>query len=109
MKIARDLEIRQSHGSSTDASIALTYVGLGDNDQTMIRLNKAYQARFNPSILMRPVFDPLTTDPRFQDLPPGSAFQAATRSSADSTQTGHPSRQNAGSYCVQVLDAVPNA
>jgi len=68
MKIARELESRQSQDSSTGASIALIYVGLGDNDRAMIWLNKAYQARFNPSILMRPVFDPLRSNPRFQDL-----------------------------------------
>jgi TolB-like protein/DNA-binding winged helix-turn-helix (wHTH) protein/Flp pilus assembly protein TadD len=68
MKIARDLESRQSENSPTDASIALIYVGLGDNERAMSWLNRAYQARFNPSILMRPVFDPLRSDPRFQDL-----------------------------------------
>ena len=68
MKIVKDLESRQSRGSSTDASIALIYVGLGDNDRAMTWLNSAYQARFNPSILMRPVFDPLRSAPRFQDL-----------------------------------------
>jgi TolB-like protein/DNA-binding winged helix-turn-helix (wHTH) protein/Tfp pilus assembly protein PilF len=68
MKIAKDLESRQRKDTSTDASIALIYVGLGDDDRAMIWLNKAYQARFNPSILMRPVFDPLRADPRFQDL-----------------------------------------
>jgi TolB-like protein/DNA-binding winged helix-turn-helix (wHTH) protein/Tfp pilus assembly protein PilF len=68
MKIVKDLEGRHSQDSSTDASIALIYVGLGDNDRAMIWLNRAYQARFNPSILMRPVFDPLRPDPRFQDL-----------------------------------------
>jgi len=68
MKIARELESRHSQDSSTDASIALIYLGLGDNDRAMIWLNKAYQARFNPSILLRPVFDPLRSDPRFQDL-----------------------------------------
>ena len=68
MKILQDLESRQSQGSSTDASIALIHVGLGDNDRAVIWLNKAYQARFNPSILMRPVFDPLRSDRRFQDL-----------------------------------------
>jgi hypothetical protein len=47
---------------------ALIYVGPGDNDQAMIWLNKAYQARFNPSILLRPAFDPLRSDARFQDL-----------------------------------------
>ena len=68
MKIVKSLESRHSEGSSTDASIALIYVGLGDNDRAMIWLNKAYQARFNPSILMRPGFDPLRSDPQFQDL-----------------------------------------
>jgi TolB-like protein/DNA-binding winged helix-turn-helix (wHTH) protein/Flp pilus assembly protein TadD len=68
MKIVKDLESRQSQSSATDASIALIYVGLGDNDQAMIWLNKAYQARFNPSILMRPAFDPLRSGPQFQDL-----------------------------------------
>ncbi len=68
MKIAKDLEASQSHSSAADANIALIYVGLGDNDQAMIWLNKAYQARFNPSILLRPAFDPLRSDARFQDL-----------------------------------------
>ena len=67
-KIVKDLEDRQSQHSSTDASIGLIYVGLGDKDQAMIWLNKAYQARFNPSILVRPAFDPLRSDARFQDL-----------------------------------------
>jgi tetratricopeptide (TPR) repeat protein len=68
MKIVKDLESRQIQDSSTGASIALIYVGLGDNDRAMIWLDQAYQARFNPSILMRPVFDALRSDPRFQDL-----------------------------------------
>jgi hypothetical protein len=34
----------------------------------MIWLEKAYKERFNPSILMRPCFDLLRSDPRFQDL-----------------------------------------
>ena len=68
MKIVKDLEDRQIQHSSTDASIALVYLGLGDNDQAMIWLNKAYQARFNPSILVRPTFDSLRSDGRFQDL-----------------------------------------
>jgi TolB-like protein/DNA-binding winged helix-turn-helix (wHTH) protein len=68
IKIVKDMEDRQSQHSSTDASIGLIYVGLGDKDQAMIWLNKAYQARFNPSILVRPAFDPLRSDARFQDL-----------------------------------------
>ena len=68
MKIVKNLEDRQSRHSSTDANIALIYVGLGDRDQAMIWLDKAYQARFNPSILLRPAWDPLRSDARFQDL-----------------------------------------
>jgi TolB-like protein/DNA-binding winged helix-turn-helix (wHTH) protein len=68
VEMVKDLEDRQSQHSSTDASIGLIYVGLGDKDQAMIWLNKAYQARFNPSILMRPAFDPLRSDAPFQDL-----------------------------------------
>jgi TolB-like protein/DNA-binding winged helix-turn-helix (wHTH) protein/Flp pilus assembly protein TadD len=68
MKILRDLEARQTRQSPTDASIALVYVGLGDNDQAMTWLNKAYEARFNPSILLRPAFDPIRSDARFRDL-----------------------------------------
>jgi TolB-like protein/DNA-binding winged helix-turn-helix (wHTH) protein/Flp pilus assembly protein TadD len=68
LKMVKDLEDRQSRHSSTDANIALIYVGLGDKDQAMIWLDKAYQARFNPSILLRPAWDPLRSDARFQDL-----------------------------------------
>jgi Flp pilus assembly protein TadD len=68
MKIVKNLEDRQSRHSSTDANIALIYVGLGDRDQAMIWLDKAYQARFNPSMLLRPAWDPLRSDARFQDL-----------------------------------------
>jgi TolB-like protein/DNA-binding winged helix-turn-helix (wHTH) protein/Flp pilus assembly protein TadD len=68
LKIAQDLETRASESSAADSNIALIYVGLGDNDKAIIWLNKAYQARFNPSILLRPAFDALRSDARFQDL-----------------------------------------
>jgi TolB-like protein/DNA-binding winged helix-turn-helix (wHTH) protein/Tfp pilus assembly protein PilF len=68
LKMAQDLETRASASSAADSNIALIYVGLVDNDKAMIWLNKAYQARFNPSILLRPAFDPLRSDARFQDL-----------------------------------------
>ena len=67
-KIAMDLESLSSLNPSAEAHIALIYVGLGDMDQAMSWLNKAYDARFNPSILSRPFFDPVRSDPRFKDL-----------------------------------------
>ena len=48
--------------------IALVYVGLGEKDQAMAWLEKAYAERFSPWVLMRPAFDPLLSDARFQDL-----------------------------------------
>jgi TolB-like protein/DNA-binding winged helix-turn-helix (wHTH) protein/Flp pilus assembly protein TadD len=66
--IVKDLEAQSDKNPSADANIALVYVGLGDHDQAMIWLNKAYEARFNPSILLRPAFDPLRSEARFRDL-----------------------------------------
>jgi len=67
-QVARDLEQLQPASGSIDANIALIYVGLGDNDQAMHWLEKAYQSRFEAVILVRPQFDPLRRDPRFRDL-----------------------------------------
>jgi tetratricopeptide (TPR) repeat protein len=68
LKIAKDTETRPDLNPSANASIALIYVGLGDLNQAMRWLNKAYDARFNPSILIRPGFDPLRSDSRFREL-----------------------------------------
>jgi TolB-like protein/Flp pilus assembly protein TadD len=68
IKIIKDLEAPQDGNASTEADIALIYMGLGDRDQAMISLNKAYEARFKASILLRPAFDPLRSDSRFQEL-----------------------------------------
>jgi TolB-like protein/DNA-binding winged helix-turn-helix (wHTH) protein/Flp pilus assembly protein TadD len=66
--IAKNLEARSILNPAADANVALIYVGLGDAAQAMLWLNKAYDARFNPSILLRPAFDPLRSNPQFQDL-----------------------------------------
>jgi TolB-like protein/DNA-binding winged helix-turn-helix (wHTH) protein/Flp pilus assembly protein TadD len=68
VKIAEDLEAHRDQNPSAQANIALIYVGLGDQDQAMVWLNKGYEARFNPSILLRPGFDPLRSDARFKEL-----------------------------------------
>jgi len=63
---------KSSNASFTNApQIAMIYASMGDNDQAMHWLERAYEERFNPSILLRLLrsgFDPLRSDPRFEDL-----------------------------------------
>jgi len=60
---------KSSNASFTNAAqIAMIYASMGDNDQAMHWLERAYEERFNPSILLRSGFDPLRSDPRFEDL-----------------------------------------
>jgi TolB-like protein/DNA-binding winged helix-turn-helix (wHTH) protein/tetratricopeptide (TPR) repeat protein len=68
LAIVRNLAAQQDQNPSVGADIALIYVGLGDLDQAMLWLNKAYDARFKASILLHPAFDPLRSDARFKDL-----------------------------------------
>jgi TolB-like protein/DNA-binding winged helix-turn-helix (wHTH) protein/Flp pilus assembly protein TadD len=68
VKIINDLDSRHSQNPSVDADIALIYMGLGDREEAMVRLNEACEARFKASILLRPIFDPLRSDPGFRDL-----------------------------------------
>jgi TolB-like protein/DNA-binding winged helix-turn-helix (wHTH) protein/Flp pilus assembly protein TadD len=67
-KILSDLEHRSNRIHSYAPEIASIYVALGDNDQAMNWLGKGYEERFNPGVLVRPGFDPLRSDSRFQDL-----------------------------------------
>jgi tetratricopeptide (TPR) repeat protein len=68
MKILDDLKKGSNNGFSNAAEIALVYVGLKENDHAIASLERAYQERFNPTILFRPAFDALHSDSRFQDL-----------------------------------------
>jgi tetratricopeptide (TPR) repeat protein len=68
LKIAKDMQSRVDLNPTANARIALIYVALGDLDQAMNWLNRAYDARFNPAVLIRPTFDPLRSDPRFREL-----------------------------------------
>jgi TolB-like protein/DNA-binding winged helix-turn-helix (wHTH) protein/Tfp pilus assembly protein PilF len=65
VKILNELKNQPEKNAS---EIALIYVGLAESDEAMAWLEKAYEQRFNSSILLRPAFDPLRSDPRFQDL-----------------------------------------
>lgn len=68
VKLLDELKKRSSPAYSNAAEIAMIYASLGDTDQAMNWLEKGYEERFNPGVLLRPGFDPLRSDKRFQDL-----------------------------------------
>jgi TolB-like protein/Flp pilus assembly protein TadD len=68
VKLLDDLKKRSNPGYSYAAEIAMIYASMGDNDQAMSWLEKGFEERFNPGVLLRPGFDPLRSDPRFQNL-----------------------------------------
>ena len=67
-KLLSDLKKRSTPGYSHASEIAMIYASLGDTDQAINWLEKGYEERFNPGVLLRPGFDPLRSDSRFQDL-----------------------------------------
>jgi TolB-like protein/DNA-binding winged helix-turn-helix (wHTH) protein/Flp pilus assembly protein TadD len=67
-KLLTDLKKRSSPSASLASEIAMIYAALGDRDRAMAWLERGYDERFNPGVLTRPGFDPLRSDPRFQDL-----------------------------------------
>jgi len=66
--LLNDLKKRSASGDPHSSEIAMIYAALGNNDQAMTWLEKSYEERFNPGVLLRPGFDPLRSDPRFRDL-----------------------------------------
>jgi TolB-like protein/DNA-binding winged helix-turn-helix (wHTH) protein/Tfp pilus assembly protein PilF len=68
VKLLDVLKKRSSTGYSNSPEIAMVYASLGDTDQAMNWLEKGFEERFNPGVLLRPGFDPLRSDPRFQNL-----------------------------------------
>jgi TolB-like protein/DNA-binding winged helix-turn-helix (wHTH) protein/Flp pilus assembly protein TadD len=68
IELLDDLRKHSSAGYSRVSEIAAVYVALGDSDRAMTWLEKGFEERFNPSVLLRPGFDPIRSDPRFQNL-----------------------------------------
>jgi TolB-like protein/DNA-binding winged helix-turn-helix (wHTH) protein/Tfp pilus assembly protein PilF len=68
VKLLGDLRKRSNPGYSNAAEIAMIYASLGDTDQAMNWLERGYNERFNPGVLLRPGFDSLRSDSRFQNL-----------------------------------------
>jgi TolB-like protein/DNA-binding winged helix-turn-helix (wHTH) protein/Tfp pilus assembly protein PilF len=67
-ELLNDLKKRSNRIYSHASEIAMIYASLGDADQAMNWLERGYQERFNPGVLLRPGLDPLRSDPRFEDL-----------------------------------------
>ena len=68
VKVLSDLKRRSNRSYSNATEIATVYVSLGDTDQAMAWLERGYEERFNPGVLLRPGFDSLRYDSRFQNL-----------------------------------------
>jgi Flp pilus assembly protein TadD len=68
LQILKDLQTHYDRNPAAYPSIALVYVGPGDATAAIDWLEKADSARVNPSILLRPAYDPIRADPRFQSL-----------------------------------------
>ncbi len=66
--LLNELTKRSNPGHSYASEIAVIYAALGDSDHAMSWLQAGYDDRFNPGVLLRPGFDSLRSDPRFQDL-----------------------------------------
>ncbi len=69
IKILNELKARSKREFVPPAGFVGIYAALGDKDQAFAWLEKAYQERSDiiPALKL-PVFDPLRSDPRFQDL-----------------------------------------
>jgi Flp pilus assembly protein TadD len=68
VKLLSDLTKRSIPGQSHASEIAVICASLGDTDQAIKWLEKGFEERFNPGVLLRPGFDSLRSDPRFEDL-----------------------------------------
>jgi TolB-like protein/DNA-binding winged helix-turn-helix (wHTH) protein/Flp pilus assembly protein TadD len=68
VELLDELKKRSNPGHSNASEIAMIYASLGDMNQAMNWLEKGYAERFNPGVLLRPGFDPLRSDSRFQSL-----------------------------------------
>jgi len=70
LKVIEQLKEQSRRKYVAPYDIALVYIGLGEKDQAFAWLEKAYQAHSNDMSNLKadPTFDPVRSDPRFQDL-----------------------------------------
>jgi len=70
LRLLEELKRRQQKGYVPSAAFVNAYLGLDDNEQAFVWLEKAYQEQSNILGLLKvhPYFDPLRGDPRIVDL-----------------------------------------
>ena len=70
LRILADLNERRKMAYVSPYDIAVIHVAFGEKDQAFEWLEKAYQERASPIVVLKvdPRLDPLRSDPRFQDL-----------------------------------------
>jgi len=68
LKLLSDLTKRSNPEHLYASEIAVIHASLGDTDQALNWLEKGYEDRFNPGVLLRPGLDSVRSDPRFEDL-----------------------------------------
>jgi TolB-like protein len=69
-RIITELTARAPHEYIDETLIAYIFVALGDRDQVFAWLEKGYQSRAGdlPWMIMEPKFDPIRSDPRFDEM-----------------------------------------
>jgi TolB-like protein/DNA-binding winged helix-turn-helix (wHTH) protein/Flp pilus assembly protein TadD len=106
-KLLSDLKKRSNPGASLASEIAMIYTALGDRDQAMNWLEIGYKERFNPGVLLRPGFDPLHSDLRFEDLVHRIGLPSLNTQSSgyEDRKPEHPTDpQRAGLSCLDARD-----
>ncbi len=70
LKQLRELKARAAREYVSPVSLARVYIGLGDKEQALVWLRKAYGERsaYLVNIGVHPAYDPLRSDPRFDEL-----------------------------------------
>ena len=70
LRLLAELKRREQTSYVPTGAFVNAYLGLGDNEQTFIWLERAYKEQSNilQYVKVHPYFDPLRSDPRFTDL-----------------------------------------
>jgi TolB-like protein/tetratricopeptide (TPR) repeat protein len=70
LRLLGELKRRREKGYIPTAAFVNAYLGLGDNEQAFVWLERAYQEKSNilQFLKVHPFFDPVRNDPRFADL-----------------------------------------